>query len=259
MGMRFVFKVALPTLLVFVTASASAQPPVLAVDDTQRVTVTGSFDSLRAAVVELCRGAGVELRAYEAEDRPFAASYENIPLSDALARLLRSEIYLAGLRPGEADGGAIVSWLRVSGSKGGVVGQLDAEIATRAPAAVTLKPGIESIELGVAPKIVETALTSSDTAARNTARRRILETLSEDQASLQRYVSRDVTVVVDELAPFPHAVELVSVLQNVTREVDERNQLQEILRALRLRRLELEDGDAIAQPTSGTGTPFARK
>jgi hypothetical protein len=223
------------------TTCATAAPPTIEVYDSQRVTVSGNFDSLRSAVIELCRRAGVDLRAYEAEDRAFAASYENLSLADALARLLRSEIYLAGLRPGER-GGAVVTWLRVSGSKGAVATAPTPALAALAPAAVTLEPGIDAIELGVTPKIVETALTSSDTAARNTARRRILEALSEDQASLQRYVGRDVTLVVEELAVFPHATELVSSLQNVTRDMAERNHIQEILRALRLRQLDAEGG-----------------
>jgi hypothetical protein len=240
--MSLCFRIGASVVLLVAGATCSyAAPPTIEVYDSQRVTVSGSFDSLRGAVTELCRRAGVDLRAYEAEDRSFTASYEDLSLADALARLLRSEIYLAGLRPGER-GGAVVTWLRVSGSKGGVATPPTPALAALAPAAVTLEPGIEAIELGVAPKIVETALTSSDTAARNTARRRILEALSEDQASLQRYIDRDVTLVVDELAGFPHAADLVSSLQNVTRDMDERNHIQAILRALRLRQLDAEGG-----------------
>jgi len=230
------------TLLAVAGATyAHADAPNIMVQDGQRVTVSGNFDSLRRAIAEVCKRAGVELRAYDAEDRPFTASYESIPLADALARLLRSEIYLAGLRPAEPSGGAIVTWLRVSGSKRGVAGLTLAASSTEAAPPVSLEPGIAAIELGVAPKIVETALTSSDTSARNTARRRILEALSEDQASLQRYVDRDVAQVVDELAGFPHAVELLVSLQNVTHDVSERNHIQAILGALRLRRLEAEE------------------
>lgn len=235
LSLRYLFTFAIISAVAPVSSTAS--PPVVAVRDAQHVTVAGNFDSLRAAITELCRRAGVELQAYEAADRPFAASYEDIPLAEALERLLRSEIYLAGLRPVE-HGRPVVTWLRVSGSVAGVSAPQPSDLVP--PAAVRLKSGIEAIELGVAPKIVETALTSSDTAARNTARRRILDALSEDQASLQRYVNRDVELVVDELAPFPHAVELVSVLQNMTRDTDERKQFQEILRVLRLRQLDAE-------------------
>jgi hypothetical protein len=236
--MSLLFRIGASVLvLTAVAAHADGAQPLIAVHDAQRVTITGHFDSLRGVVVELCRRAGVELRAYDAADRPLVAGYENIPLADALARLLRSEIYLAGVRADEHRGAGVVAWLRVSGSKAGSSSEPVTQGAALAPVAIALEPGIEAIDLGVAPKIVETALTSSDTAARNNARRLILETLSDDSASLQRYIGRDVTAVVNELAAFPHAVELVGVLQNVTRDMDERNHIQEILRALRLRQI----------------------
>jgi hypothetical protein len=62
------------------------------------VTLSGSAASLRDVIQQLCAASGVELRQYDAQDRPFAGSYEGMPLSELLPRLLRSESYAAGLR-----------------------------------------------------------------------------------------------------------------------------------------------------------------
>jgi hypothetical protein len=202
------------------------------VDSAQNVTIVGASDSLRSTIADLCARAGVRLLAYEAEDRPFSASYQQLPLAEALARLLRAEIFLVGLRPRDDGGGDLVTWLRVSGAKGGVGGPLFAAGTTQAgpsPSAAA------AIDLGIAANVIETALTSDDTIARNNARRTILENLRGNPAPLQRYLEQDTVVLVDQLAGFPHAAEFLNSLQSVGGDVKQRSQIQTILRGIRAR------------------------
>jgi len=222
--------------LTAVAITCSARPVLgadgltIEVDPDQRVTIVGSSDSLRSAVTDLCARADVRLLAYEAEDRPFSASYQQLPLSEALARLLRSEIFLVGLSPRQDGEGDLVTWLRVSGAKGGVGGPLFAGTqAGGSPSAVA------AIDLGVTSDVLATALSSDDVIARNNARRTILQNLRGDPAPLQRYLQNDVVVLVDQLVGFPHAAEFLNSLQSVGGDVKQRSQIQMVLRGIRAR------------------------
>jgi hypothetical protein len=239
MGHRFAFPVGrmLTTLgaatLIVATLSRwearAAEGLTIEVDSAQKVTIVGSSESLRSTIVDLCAQANVRLLAYEAEDRAFSASYQQLPLSEALARLLRSEIFLVGLRPRDDGGGDLVTWLRVSGAKGGVGGPIFAAAAPSpaSPAA--------AIDLGVASNLIETVLTSDDTIARNNARRTILENLRSNPAPLQRFLETEAMVLVEQLMGFPHAMEFLNSLQSVGRDVKQRSQIQTILRGIRAR------------------------
>jgi len=210
----------------------AAESLTIEVDSTQKVTIMGSSDSLRGAIADLCTRANVRLLAYEAEDRPFSASYQQLPLSEALARLLRSEIFLVGLRPRDDGGGDLVTWLRVSGAKGGVGGPLFAAGATDTRFPTSLAA---AIDLGVAANVIETVLTSDDTIARNNARRTILENLRSNPAPLQRFLETAPATLAEQLMEFPHATEFLNSLQSVGRDVKQRSQIQTILRGIRAR------------------------
>ena len=212
---------------------ADAASLAIDVDDTQTVTINGSAESLRATITELCRRANVDLVAYEAPDRPIAASYQRIPLSEALGRLLRSEIFLVGIRPGETPSSQVVTWLRVSGSTGGIASAPTSDGAA-APAAAAGTAGT-AIDLGVAQNLIDTALSSEDSFARNNARRTILEAMRGDPAPLQRFLESEVATVVEQLAAYPHAAELLNSLQSVTTSVEQRTKIQTLLRSLRMK------------------------
>ena len=92
---------------------AAAQQPQITVSNDQVVTLSGSAASLRDVIQQLCAASGVELRQYDAQDRPFAGSYEGMPLSELLPRLLRSESYAAGLRSTTGKDGVRIAWVRV--------------------------------------------------------------------------------------------------------------------------------------------------
>jgi hypothetical protein len=224
---------ALATAAMSDTGALAAENLTLEVDSAQKVTIVGTSASLRNAIVDLCAHADVRLLAYEAEDRPFSASYQQLPLAEALARLLRSEIFLVGLTPRAGGVGDVVTWLRVSGAKGGVGGSpVFAGSAAGAPAAAG---AAAAIDLGVAAELIETALTSDDTIARNNARRTILENLRSNPAPLQRYLETDAVVLVEQLAGFPHASEFLNSLQSVGGDVKQRSQIQTVLRGIRSR------------------------
>ena len=256
MGHRSGFRLAHPlTTIVAETAvltvlatgyARAAENLTIDVDSAQKVTIVGSSDSLRSAIADLCTRADVRLLAYEAEDRPFSASYQQLPLAEALARLLRSEIFLVGLRPRDDGGGDLVTWLRVSGAKGGVGGPIFAAGAAQAnpPAGAAA-----AIDLGVATNVIEAALTSDDTIARNNARRTILENLRSNPAPLQRYLEQDATALVEQLKGFPHAAELLNSLQSVGGDVKQRSQIQTILRGIRARH------DAARRAAMSAGRP----
>ena len=217
--------------------AASASPVAggaltLDVDPAQNVTLVGSSESLRATIVDLCARADVRLLAYDAEDRPFSASYQQMPLSEALARLLRAEIFLVGLRPSQRGTGDVVTWLRVSGAKGGAGGggPLPSASVTHPTAAA-----VAAIDIGVAADVIDAALTSDDTIARNNARRTILENLRSNPAPLQRYLETDAATLVDQLIGFPHAAEFLNSLQSVSSDVKQRSQIQTVLRGIRAR------------------------
>lgn len=210
-------------------AAAWAQAANLSidVDERQRVSMSGSSESLRDAVAELCERANVELVAYEAEDRPFSAAFRDVPLQEVLARLLRAEIYLVGLRSVPGERRAAVSWLRVSGAAGSVGG---GPVRGGAPAAQA-----PAIDIGVAADVVQTALESDDPIARNTARRTILENLRSNPGALERFLDTDATTVVDRLIDSRHAAEFLNSLQSVAPDVKYRSRIQTLVRALRLR------------------------
>jgi hypothetical protein len=217
-------------LAIVIATVANAAAVTIAVDDAQNVTVSGSSESLRATIEELCARAGVELRAFEAEDRPFAAQYGRVPLSEVLARLLRTEAFIAGMRPDPRGGRARVAWLRVSGARGAV----PAPARTAVPPAASVRAA-SGFDFGPNPRLAETALTSKDPTARGRARQVVLDGLRADPSPLQRFVQRDPAQVVEDLVDYPHAAEFLRDLQTVTLDPAERSQLQAILGQVQVR------------------------
>jgi hypothetical protein len=217
-------------------AQASSAELSIEVDGAQNVTVVGSGPSLRDTIVEICERANVKLLAYEAADRSFSASYRDIPLSEALARLLRSEAYLAGVQSGSGTPPSTqVNWLRVTGSAGGVGGVARPVSAAAAQRMENAESAFSRIDLGVPPKVLETALASGDAGARNSARRAVILALREDPAPLERSLARDTSEFVKKLAVFPHAVELVQSLESVAGDANERTLLRGLTHDLRVR------------------------
>ena len=97
---------------------AAAQERIVEVHDDRTATVSGTFESLRDVIGELCAEADVELRAYDAADRPLTTRQERRPLAELIEHLLSDENFVVGVRtPASTDGGVRLAWLRVTGSK----------------------------------------------------------------------------------------------------------------------------------------------
>ena len=103
----------------------SPEPVVLeggisvAVGNDQHATVLGEAQSVKALVEEICRQAHIDLRTYAAPDRRYVGKLDNVPLSEALRSILRSESYLLGFRADTNGGPARVTWMRVLGGQPG--------------------------------------------------------------------------------------------------------------------------------------------
>jgi hypothetical protein len=214
------------------TATAGADAIRIAVDADQRVTISGSSDSLRATLAEICAQARVELRAFEASDRPFRAEYDSIPLAEAVSRLLRSEVFIAGMRPDRDGRGARVSWLRVSGSNRGAASVAPMHAVTTDTHELPVASGFD---FGPNPRLVQTALSSKDPTARGRAREAILSGLRDDPSVIQRFVDRDVDLAAEELAAFAYSAEFLRALQTATTHPDERAQVQRMLARVQVR------------------------
>jgi len=111
------------TALALVAAAAAlAGAPVVAhaqqtvrIDNRQVATVSGNWGSLESLVEDLCFRAGIELRAYDAPDRPVVAHYQNMALAELLRRLLARESFVLTVQPLAGANGSRVTSLRVIG------------------------------------------------------------------------------------------------------------------------------------------------
>ena len=92
-----------------------ADEPTMEVSTDQRVSLSGRAASLKSVVEEVCFRAGVDLRFYDASDRPFGGTYQDLPLATLLERLLRTESYLAEVIVTGQSGAVRVVALRVLG------------------------------------------------------------------------------------------------------------------------------------------------
>ena len=101
-------------LLAGAPVAARAQQTVK-IDNHQVATVSGNWGSLESLVEDVCFRARIELRAYDAPDRPVAAHYQNMALAELLRRLLARESFVLTLRSGTGAGGSKVTSLRVIG------------------------------------------------------------------------------------------------------------------------------------------------
>jgi hypothetical protein len=210
--------------LVAVTSAITIAANTVAVTPEQSVTVVGVFPSLKSVIEDVCRRAGVELRAFEAADREVAVTYNGVPLTTALAGLLRDESYLVGVTAGESGRPARVAWIRVVGSGGS---------APRQPGTGEMPPAssrpVPTMGFEVPATFGDAEFSSEDPEQRA----RALHAIASRLIASKQVLSADPQVLAATLQQYPHARELVTQLRDEQQDPDIRARLDQVLASLR--------------------------
>jgi hypothetical protein len=167
----------------------------VAIAGDQRATVVGETPSLKAVVQEICRQAGIELRAYGAPDRRYVGKLENVPLTDAFRSLLRTESYIVWMRSGTPDEPARVRWMRVLGPEpstptAAATAAAFAPLQQAVPAAAPPAPPAPTGRFSLSTALLFQAFGTYDPARREQAQREIIERLAQPE-QLQRFLATD--------------------------------------------------------------------
>lgn len=209
------------TLLVGLLTSVvfAGTPPAtrVEVDADQTITVVGEFESLKALLEELCRSARVELRAYDADDRPVRVDYQRLPLGSALASLLRRESYIVGVSPTDLPGTTRVVWLRVTGGPPGV----PVDPAEETPSA--------PLAFEVPSSFGATSFTSEDPDQRARALEAVAKRLLASDASLRGVFAADPSAIAAALRGYPHGAALVRQLRDEASDPATRSKLDAVI------------------------------
>lgn len=182
--------VRLSALLVLVPAGIVASPPVVRVDDAQRITVLADGASLRAAVEEICWQSGILLR-YDAVDEVFSTNLEHETLEEALARLFprRSFLLTYGRDP---DGASRPRVLHVLGRSAGV-------------ASIDPPPPPATADFAVPTRILEGAFSASDPERRTQAIQELVDNLRAHPEQMRAFLATDVQALSAPLRSYPDA------------------------------------------------------
>jgi hypothetical protein len=200
-------------------AAAGKSGLAIEIHDGQLLTVIGQSGSLRALVADICTQAGVKLRGYDAADRPITVSYVDVPLRDALQRLLRDETYMIGVRAHPQSDDVDVAWVHVTGSKGGgsspgMALPMPPAMAAAAQAAQASAAGVPSsmADFGFPANLLSQALSSQDVAARREATRLLAEHVEANPGLLDSFFAKDMAATAEDLVQFPFAKEALQTL-----------------------------------------------
>lgn len=189
----------------------------------QSVTVVGVFPSLKSVIDDLCRRAGVELRAFEAEDRAVTVAYNRVPFTAALEGMLREESYLVGVTATESGKPPRVAWVRVAGSAADATRQTPAGESVTTPARAVPTMGFE-----VPATFGDAEFTSEDPEQRA----RALHAIASRLIASKQVMTADPKALAVMLQQYPHARELVTQLRNEQEDPDLRARLDQVLASL---------------------------
>jgi hypothetical protein len=199
---------------------ATGEPPPagpVEVEADQTITVVGEFESLKGLLHEICRNARVELRAYDADDRPVKVEYQRMDLGTALAALLRRESYIVGVAPTETPGATRIVWLRVTGGPPGV----PVDPADETPPA--------PLAFEVPSSFGATSFTSEDPDQRARALEAVAKRLLTSDTSARGVLAADPSTIAAALRGYPHAGALVRQLRDETADPATRSKLDAIV------------------------------
>lgn len=214
---------ALAFVFVAFAPTASVAESTLEVTQDQSVTVVGVFPSLKSVIDDLCHRAGVELRAFEAEDREVTVAYKGVPLTTALEGLLREESYLVGVTATETGKPPRVAWIRVAGSAADATRQAPTGDSVTTPALAVPTMGFE-----VPATFGDAEFTSEDPEQRA----RALHAIASRLIASKQVMSADPKALAVMLQQYPHARELVTQLRNEQEDPDIRARLDQVLASL---------------------------
>lgn len=191
----------------FVTTASYASTFAMEVDVDQRVTMSGRSPSLRTVVEDLCWRAGVELRAFDADDRGTAVDLSGVPLGVALERLFTEESYMIGMAERDA-GKARVAWLQV-------LGPTARARARRSGATV----GRKRRNFEIPPDLLRAAFGGTSDDAQAKALDQIRHRIVADSSQRAGFLATDAKLIAETLARYPAARPLLEKL--VADETDE--------------------------------------
>jgi hypothetical protein len=203
----------------------------LSVDITrdQHASIVGDSASLHAVIVEICRQAGIELRAYAAPDRRYVGRLENVPLADALRSMLKAESYLVGFRAGKS-GRQYITWLRVLGGKDGAGAPpiAGAPFAQPRPAPVAAPAPNAEQKFIVSSSLLFQAFGTFDPQRREQAQREILTRIG-DPEQLPRFLATDPKELAKMFGRYRGSADTLRRLQGMADRPEVQTKIAEIL------------------------------
>ncbi len=201
------------------TAGDQVARTLLVVDENQVVTIRETDRSLHEIVIELCRKASVNLLGFAATDRPVAIKQEGVAMDKLLARLLREESYMVGLKRDGKDG-VRIAWLRVMGPEASVSGNRFDDASEN------------TAYFGLREDVVSRALTSEDEKSRTHAVNAVLAQVRDNPDTLDAFIARGAPTLLEELGDQPYSVELLKSLGAVAETNAQRFQLMGLMRSI---------------------------
>jgi hypothetical protein len=215
--------VLLCTVSIVLGMEPASGPRSLIVTADQRVTITGSHCSLESLLEDLSWRAGFELRSFGIDDRAIAVRIDNMPLGEALRRLVGRDHYTAGVAVSGA--GARVTWVEVPGPR--------ERAGTRRHRPNSRSPGEPQFQ--VPPKLFLAAFESVDPAERAAAASMIERRVIGDPAERARFLATDVDSFVDALAKYPQAAATLRAHAERQPDIELRRKLGQIVLAIEQR------------------------
>ena len=205
----------------------------VAVGRDQRATILGQTQSLRMVVEEICRQARIELRTYAAADRGYAGKLENVPLTEALRSMLRSESYLLGFHAGTDGGPARITWMRVLGGQPGANGAtaipapVAAQFATPQPSQAKVAPP-PSERFALSTALLFQAFGTYDPVRRDQAQRELLDRINQPDEQ-RRFLTTDTKQLVTLFGRYRDSEQTIRRLKSMSESPEVQAKFDEVL------------------------------
>lgn len=215
---------------VLAASPTSAQTLDIQVDEAQRATVSGRSESLRSAIEEICAAADVRLLAYDAEDRPLIAGYQDMPLHDLLPRLLKEESYFLGLRAGVGEESRVATLRVIGQNRSGPATDTTPSNLREALAGLGEQQPAPAFQ--IPPALLRSSFNSENLQTRERAARYVHDRLLGNVGQTQRFISVDSDTVGRILRPYKYSAEILEKVRDDHDDPAVRIKLDDIIRAI---------------------------